>query len=460
MSTVQTKSSVPVKAIIAWVVTILVPVILLLIPTNETYTASIRTFFAITVCAILMFAFDQVHSAIPALLLPLAYSLTNLVDFGTAMAPWTQPVVWIVFGCFLIAAIYDRVGILRRVAYWAIIRTGATYKGIVYGFFLAGLILNLLVPSAWVCMVFLAVGRSICEAFDLGKSKAACGIYMSAILGYMEAQVFVYAPTQVGVALGAAGIQVSYWEYLQQNIVMVPLFLILGLMIPIVMKPEKEISGKMYFQSEYEKMGKMTGDEKKCLVVAVLLIVYLFTTQFHGLMEVYGFLVAPAILYFPGMSVGKKEDFGAINLSTLVFVGGCMGIGTVANAVGAGQFIADMLTPILASTGAYGFTLLSYVFGFIINFALTPLAAMTSLSAPLAEVANGLGINPTPVLYSYVLGLDNLLLPYESGMHLVAFSFGGMYLKDFAKLMGIKTIIMLVYIAAIAIPFWMLIGLL
>ena len=460
MSQAAGTKTLPIKAIIAWVITILVPVILLLIPTSETYTSELRIYFALTICAILMFAFDQVHSAIPALLLPLAYALTGLVDFGTAMAPWTQPVVWIVFGCFLIAAIYDRVGILKRIGYWAIIKTGATYKGIIYGFFLAGLILNLLVPSAWVCMVFLALGRSICEAFGLGKSKAACGIYMSAILGYMEAQLFVYAPTQLGVALGAAGIQVSYWQFFTQNIVMIPLFVILCLMIPKLMKPEKEINGKLYFQAEYEKLGKMTGDEIKCLVVAILLIVYLFTAQFHGLAEVYGFLVAPAILYFPGMRVAKKEDFAGVNLSTLVFVGGCMAIGSVANAVGAGQFITNALTPILSSTGPYGFTLLSYVFGFVINFALTPLAAMTSLSAPLAEVANGLGINAAPVLYSYVLGLDNLLLPYESGMLLVAFSFGGMFLKDFAKLMGVKALVMLVYLAVIGIPFWMLIGLL
>lgn len=460
MSTGTLTKSSNMKAIIMWAINILIPVIILLVPTSESFTAEIRLFFAITICAILMFAFDQIHSAIPALLLPLAYSLTGLVGFGTAMAPWTQPVVWIVFGCFLIAAIFDRIGVLRRIAYWAIVKTGASYKGIIYGFFLAGFILNLLVPSAWVCMVFLALGRGICEAFDLGKSKAACGIYMSAILGYMEAQVFVYSPTQVGVALGAAGLQVSYMQFLQQNFVFIPLYIILCLMIPRLMKPEKEISGKAYFQAEYEKLGKMTGDEKKCLTVAVLLIVFLFTTDFHKIEAVYGFLVAPALLYFPGINVAKKEDFAGVNLSTLVFVAGCMGIGTVANNVGAGQFISDALTPYLAATGTYGFTLLSYVFGFVINFALTPLAAMTALSAPLAEVATGLGINPAPVLYSYVLGLDNLLLPYESGMQLVAFTFGGMYLKDFAKVMGVKALVMLVYIAAIGIPFWMLTGLL
>ena len=87
MSQAAGTKTLPIKAIISWIVTILVPVILLLIPTSETYTSELRIFFALTICAILMFAFDQVHSAIPALLLPLAYAVTGIVDFGTAMAP-------------------------------------------------------------------------------------------------------------------------------------------------------------------------------------------------------------------------------------------------------------------------------------------------------------------------------------------------------------------------------------
>ena len=87
MSQAAGTKTLPIKAIISWIVTILVPVILLLIPTSETYTSELRIFFALTICAILMFAFDQVHSAIHALLLPLAYAVTGIVDFGTAMAP-------------------------------------------------------------------------------------------------------------------------------------------------------------------------------------------------------------------------------------------------------------------------------------------------------------------------------------------------------------------------------------
>ena len=449
-----------IKAVISWAVTILVPIFILCTPTDETYTPEIRTFFAITVCAILMFAFDQIHSAIPALALPLAYTLTHLVNFGTAMAPWTQPVVWIVAGCFLISGILERTGILRRVAYWCIIRTGGTYKGIIYGFFLSGLILSLLVPMSWVTMVLLAICKGVCEALEIERSKASCGIYMSALLGYTSAGLFIYTPAQMGVALGAAGMEVSYLDFLVQNAIFVVLFLLLGLMLPIVMKPQKEIHGLDFFRGQYEQLGKITADEKKCLAVSILLIVYLFTSDFHGLDAVYGFLVAPMLLYLPGLRVGRKEDFGSINMSTLIFVASCMGIGTAATAVGAGQFISNAVTPLLSHTGTYGFTLLSYVFAFAINFILTPLAAMTTLSAPMAQIATDMGISPYPVLYSFVIGLDNLLLPYESGLHLAAFSFGGMFLKDFFKVMGIKALLTLLFLAAIAIPYWMLIGVL
>ncbi len=460
MSTMTVKSGLSIKAIIAWVVTVLTPVAILCIPTNETFTADIRTFFAITACAIVMFAFDEINSTIPALALPLAYSLTQLVDFGTAMSPWTQPVVWIVAGCFLISGIMERVGILSRVAYWCIVHTGGSYRGIILGFFLAGLILSLLVPVAWVAMVLLAVCKGVCEALKIERTKASCGIYMSALLGYTMSGLFIYTPSQLAIALGAAGLQTSYLDFLIQNIPGIVPFVLMGLLLPVLLKPEKEIQGLAFFRGQYEQMGKMTGDEKKCLIVSILLIIYLFTANFHGLDAVYGFLIAPILLYLPGVRVGRKEDFGSINMGTLIFVASCMGIGTVANVVGAGQYISDMITPVLSGTGDYGFTLLGYVFGFLINFILTPLAAMTTMSAPLAQIATDMGVNPYPVIYSLVIGLDNLLLPYESALHLAAFSFGGMYLKDFAKVMGFKAVLTLVCWAALMIPYWMLIGLL
>ena len=45
------------EKLVKWVVTILIPVIILLIPVNDVFTWQIKFFSASTLCAILMFAF-------------------------------------------------------------------------------------------------------------------------------------------------------------------------------------------------------------------------------------------------------------------------------------------------------------------------------------------------------------------------------------------------------------------
>ena len=96
----------------------------------------------------------------------------------------------------------------------------------------------------------------------------------------------------------------------------------------------------------------------------------------------------------------------------------------------------------------------------IVNFLLTPLAAMASLGAPLTQIAQSLGVNPYPVLYAFYQGLDQLLLPYECALYLIPFSYGMMTLGDFMKGLALKMVVAFLYLLLIGIPYWNIIGLL
>lgn len=73
MSTVMDK-----KKLIMWLCVVLLPMAILCIPTTAVFTAPIRLFLAVTLCAILMFAFELLNNAIPGLLLPLSYMLLGI----------------------------------------------------------------------------------------------------------------------------------------------------------------------------------------------------------------------------------------------------------------------------------------------------------------------------------------------------------------------------------------------
>lgn len=50
------------KLKIGWLISVIIPLVIMLIPVNDVFTAPIRAFFAITVCFILLLAFEVVDN--------------------------------------------------------------------------------------------------------------------------------------------------------------------------------------------------------------------------------------------------------------------------------------------------------------------------------------------------------------------------------------------------------------
>ena len=76
-----------------------------------------------------------------------------------------------------------------------------------------------------------------------------------------------------------------------------------------------------------------------------------------------------------------------------------------------------------------------------------------ALPGPLVAIAQGLGMDPLPLVYGLLLSTDLIFLPYEYVPYLIFFSFGMMSTNDFLKLSLVKIGVALVFI-------WKLIGLL
>ena len=78
------------KTLLFWAITIAVPILILLIPESATYTHAIKWFFAITICMILIVAFETLPILIPSLLLPVIYGLAGLAPMGAIFGPWSS----------------------------------------------------------------------------------------------------------------------------------------------------------------------------------------------------------------------------------------------------------------------------------------------------------------------------------------------------------------------------------
>lgn len=452
------------KSLISWIVTLALPIIILLIPTTEAFTSDIRTFFAITLMGIAMFCFDEMDNAIAGILMMLLYIMTGIAPMNSVFQPWTMEIPWYILATLLLVNILEDTTILKRIAYHCIILAGGTYTGIVFGITLTAILSIIIVPGTWTSMAVAAITLSIIKSLELPVGKASGGILMAACFGFHIASGFIYSPSGIQMFLNMSqsvegvvegSLNTNFIDFFIQDLPLVLLPFIIAFIITKLMKPEKPINGKAYFQQQLKDLGKMTTNDKKVLVILLVLLVYLLSNRWTHWNMLYGFLLAPIICYLPGIKVGKVEHFRKVNFNVIFFIVACLSIGTVAAACGAGNFIVNIITPMLSNTGTFGFLVIVFVFGVIVNFLLTPMAAMSSIAPLLTGVALGLGVSPMATTYAFYLGLDQLILPYEIGTYLIFFSMGYVSLKDFAKTSAVKMAVSTVFTIAIMIPWWM-----
>ncbi len=453
MDQVQTKKEY--AGMIKWAAALGIPAIVFFLPEQGAFTHEIKLFLCLTLWGVLCFGMELLPNAVTAILLPVGYLMLNLSSFELVFAPWTTNIPWMVLGAFILSNTLERIGLLKRVAVWCIVKTGGTYTGILWGIFLFGMISNLVMPGGFV-PVTAAFTYGICKALGIEKSKAGAGIMLAGVFSTLVPGFFIFAPSNAGVLMGVAEKPVLYIDYLKQNAIFIPLIPLLVFLLSKMFPAEVKINGKEYYQNEQKKLGKITMPEKKATVIIVCLFFYLISGQ----EMMYGFLLAAFAGFIPVIGISRDEDLRQVNYPFLFFITGCMTIGMVANQLGFGQILADILFPYLYKMNHTILLAAVWLIAVLVNFLLTPLAAMASLGAPLARIAENVGMNPYPVLYTFYQGLDQLLLPYECALYLIPFSYGLMSLRDFMKGMAMKMAVAFLYLMILGIPYWKFIGLL
>lgn len=437
--------------------TIILPLLLFLIPTNDVITPAFRLFLVITLIAIISFATDSLPQTGVAIALPVAYVITGIAPGDVVFAAWLNYVPWMMIGALILALVLEKTNLMKRIAYHCILITGASYKGIIMGLILAGVIMNLFImDNSIIPMGALAYG--ICRALELKPGKASAGIMLSAAFSALTPMNWLYSSNlAILIGFGQAGggpASIGWFDVIVHQLPMVLYTLGLGVLCMVLFRPEAPINGKAHFQEELKKMGKVSSDEKKALFILILLFALLVTSSLTHLEPGWLFAIIPCLCFLPGVDLMDGQDVYKINWGFIFFIAGCLSIGNVAGSLGLGAMVSSMALPILEGKSFYVFFLFAWLLFFICNFLLTPMAMMAAFTQPLTELAINLGIDPVNIYFIVTSGLDQILFPYEYALYLFVFAFGMIEMKHFVKAMGFKIILNFVIVFALLIPYW------
>lgn len=448
---------------IQWCLLLLASGVFLCLPHGELYTQKMAWFLAITVFNIGLVCFGLVNVYVPAFLMPAGYVMAGVADWQTAMSGWTNSLPGIIFAAFVISSALERCGMIRRMAYFAVLKTKGSYTLLCFAILAVGWIASLMTScNAHMIMIIIAVG--ICNTLGFEKfDLRAAGLFLAVALGTISSEQWQYYPSPMSV-LGPALLRVdpsAEIHWIDNILYCWPMAAFSALYLLFAIKcliPKSEPFDLAAIRTDYEQLGGLGRAEKKMAVLMGLFVLLLVTSTWTGMDIFIPFILISVLLFLPGIRLADDEDVRKIPYAMIVLISSCMSMGAIASSLGISSALSSCLLPLFQDLGTW--SAVSALWGIIagLNVFLTPIAIYSAFGETFMLLFEQIGINPHSIVFLSVMGGDAIFLPHEHMFYLVIFSFGMISMKTFIKFWSIKLPFHLACILLLQLPYWKLIG--
>ena len=427
-------------------------------------------FFAITLWAITVWATDILPAVPSAAAMTFLYLLCNVAPAPVIFGAWGAFLPWICFGALILSEALEQTGLTRRLALQLMHLVGATFTRIVVSLMTVGMFMAFLLPDI-MCrvIIFVAIAHGLVMALELDpKSRISSAIIMAGFCSATSPGYGFLTGTEMSlIAMDQIKsiITIPTWgEYALANLPFIILYCCFSIFMCVKIIPGKEHIPhedhlKEVVAERLRDMGPMTTQEWKLLILMICAITGLLTSKWHGLNGYFLYALIAICCYLPWIGLASFENVRKLNVGFLVFIVACLGMGSVAVHLGAAKWYASLVVPLIDGLSPIWLVLSSYLSAVAVNFMLTPLAAVSALSLPWAEIAQHVNMNPLPMLYSFLYGLDQYIFPYEYALYMYIFSTGYITPKHMFKGLGLRILFVAVILMLLQVPYWKLIGL-
>lgn len=444
---------------------LLIPICILVILINDVFTAQMRMAVALTAGFLIWLAAELTDAAIPALLWPALLIITKAVPATVVYSSYLGTTYFGIAAAFIWVAVLERTKLLQRLCFFIVSKSSGGYLSILIFLFLAGFVVSL-VSFATACLVVAIICASFIKSMRIEKTEVAAVIMMTGMLAASTVRMFLYYPLMQGCILSSVqAVDPNFnFGFIELFLYNWPVLLFcLGFIFLMVLLTKKKYMlqeyGKEYFVKAYKDMGEMSRDEKWAAVSIVIVMLLIMSNPITHFDSMLAFVIAMAFLYLPGVNIGQIKDVQSVNMGTLLFFASCMAIGAVCSHVGITAWLTQALVGSLSDVSIKIALILILIIGFILNFAMTPVAMLAGFSGMFYSIFLELGTNPLAAIFAFNHSTDLVLLPYEYVTFLLFFSLGCMTTSQFLKWHALKTILFVAFFAVIILPYWGIVGL-
>lgn len=169
--------------------------LLLLVPATAGFTPNIRTTAAVGLLMALLWLTEAAPMGLVALIPLVAFPLSGIASMEKIAAPYANSAVFLFMGGFLVAATFEKCGLHRRVAYFALRKVGTEPRRIVFAVILVTAALSMWISNTATTLMMTPIAVAIVAGM---KSDHSNGLGEATLLGVAYAASLGGLGTPIG----------------------------------------------------------------------------------------------------------------------------------------------------------------------------------------------------------------------------------------------------------------------
>lgn len=292
----------------------------------EAFSRHNALMLAIFLAALILWITEALPNYLTSLILIISLVLTGVLPEKDAYAQLGHPVMWLNIMSFVLASMLVATGVAKRFALWFILRFGKNAGTIFLSFIFINIVLSAFISAttakaAILLPIFMVIAAIYGARSGEGKNNFGRSIVLQNLLNInLGAGAFVtgsganlLAAALIGGAIGGS-VYFSDWMMAMFPI-MVGLMLvgyILAMKVFFPLKPEERIpqikGGMDRLREEYHKLGVMDFQEKKAVLIFLLILGFWATDRLHGVSATAVAFVGAIVALLPRVGIVKWND--------------------------------------------------------------------------------------------------------------------------------------------------------
>ncbi len=432
---------------------ILISIISYLLPLNIPQQAHIT--LSILILAILLWITEIIPLFITSIIVMLLLVLFKVFEIKEAMVKFADPILILFFAGFLIAAVMQKYGLDKRIAWSMVSKISKTKLALLVLMFTAAFI-SLWISNTATTLIMIPIALALASKMKKSNSFSKAlvlGIAFSATIGGMGT-IIATPPNAIATTylVQETGTKISFFSWMLHALPLVIILIPLAWLILIKFFPPD--TTKM--PKLEKKFPKITIKEKIFIAIFAITALLWLTTGIHHISDSVIALIATAAMFIFGLL--KENDLDRIEWNILILFGGSLVLGAAIFTTGLAKYFADLLSSVLVGLPMIIIIISLIIFSILLGTIASNTATASIVIPIILPLSSAINISPLTLATLCALAVSiDFMLPVGTPPNAIALATKKIKTRDMVKAGLTLTVVGIIVLTLVATYLWPLI---